>query len=262
MLQFNTKTDVKKENWYSDSPTVVHALGMIDNATYTNSREALENSYLNGARLLECDFNMTSDNQIVACHDWDFWYSWEHESENREEYVPDFDEFMRTPVLKYYTPLSGEDIILFMKDNPDVYIITDTKDEDPDTLAEPFKALVALAEKNDCKDVLERFVVQIYHEYMYELVEEVYAFPHYIFTLYREDFTGTKDKMEAYARFCENRNIDVITMWSHLYHNGLSKIANRYGIKIFVHTVNDNEEIKDFLDKGVGVYTDLTNLPY
>ena len=52
---------MSQEQWYDIDNVVVHALGRIDNATYTNSREALENSYQNGSRTLECDLIVTSD---------------------------------------------------------------------------------------------------------------------------------------------------------------------------------------------------------
>lgn len=61
--------------WYDTGNRILHAMGRIDEYTYTNSRDALENGYQNGNRLFECDFITTSDGQLVACHDWDFWNS-------------------------------------------------------------------------------------------------------------------------------------------------------------------------------------------
>ena len=68
--------------------------------------------------------------------------------------------------------------------------------------------------------------------------------------------------MEEYAEFCMLRDIDVITMWSNLYHDELLNIANRYGLKIFVHTVNNEDEVREYLEKGVGVYTDETDFSF
>ena len=62
-----------ESQWYDNGKIIVHALGEIDGVTYSNSKEAMENSYYNGKKLLECDLLMTSDNQVVACHDWENW---------------------------------------------------------------------------------------------------------------------------------------------------------------------------------------------
>lgn len=254
---------LSRTQWYDTDKIVVHALGQIDGITYTNSKEALENSYQNGVKYLECDFSITVDHQLVACHDWDYWYSWEHDTENTDEkYIPDLEEFMATKVKSRFTPLSGEELMLFMKQHPDIYIITDTKDANPETLAEPFRALVELARENDCEDVLDRFIVQIYNMDMHEIVQQVYPFPNYIFTLYQLGFVGDVDKLEEFAEFCMLHDIDVITMWDYLYNDEFSEIQNRYGLQIFVHTVNDENEFKTFINKGVGVYTDRTEFDF
>lgn len=205
-----------KEQWYDTDRIVVHALGKIDGVTYTNSKEALENSCQSGVRFLECDFSMTADHQLASCHDWDFWFGWEH----------------------------------------------DTTDTDPKTLAEPFKAMVALAEKNDCREVLDRFIVQIYCMYMYDMVQDVYHFPNYIYTLYQEGFGGETERMEEFAEFCMLHDIDVITMGAKVYSEELYEIASRYNLQIFVHTVNSEEEIKSYIEKGIGVYTDKTEFDF
>lgn len=258
---------LSKEQWYDVDRIVTHALGTVDGVSYTNSKEALEKSYQNGMRYLECDFSMTADNQIVACHDWGYWNRHRQDAGNsgKEEYVPTLEVFMNTQVQGNYTSLSGEDIILFMKAHPDVYIITDTKYTGRDTSEEsaeaPFKALVELAIENDCQEVLDRFVIQIYHAYMYkDIVENIYPFSNCIFTLYQEGYQGDEDAMEEYAEFCMLHNIDVITMNAEYYCDALLDIANRYDLQIFVHTVNDKDEIQTFLEKGIGVYTDITDL--
>lgn len=257
---FARQNRLSKEQWYDGGRVIIHALGEIDGDTYTNSKEALENSYQDGARFFECDFNMTSDGHIVACHDWNAWYNWAYSAENTEGYVPDFDEFMNTSIMGKYTALSGENILNFMEKHPDVYVITDTKDGEPETFIQPFIALVRLAEELDCKDVLDRLIVQIYHEYMYEMVNDIYPFPNYIFTLYQDGFYGSVDQMKEYGDFCIHHNIDVITMWADLYSDEIADVAERCDLQIFVHTVNDRGMILELLEKKVGVYTDVTDI--
>lgn len=248
---------MSQEQWYTMDHLVVHALGSIDNVRYTNSREALENSFLNGNKLFECDMIMTADEKLVACHDWEFWRAQAGvEIPEGEEYIPTRDAFLRCKLMGRYTPLSGEDIVLFLKEHPEVYIITDTKYVEPDEVIKQFQELVNMAEALDCRHVLDQFVVQIYHAYMYDIIAEIYEFSNYIFTLYCEGYDGGKDRMKEYAEFCMLHNIDVITMHERFFCDDLLEICDQYGIRLFIHTVNDQNEIEALWKKGVGVYTD------
>ncbi|MCI8297590.1 MAG: hypothetical protein HFG22_17280 [Lachnospiraceae bacterium] len=87
---------------------------------------------------------------------------------------------------------------------------------------------------------------------MYEIVNEIYPFSNYIYTLYLEPFDGSEDMMEEYAKFCMLHDIDVITMWADLYSDKLLNVAERYDLQIFVHTVNDEKKIGDLLEKMWG----------
>ena len=248
---------LNQKQWYDTENTIVHALGSIDGVAYTNSKEALEYSYEAGNRLFECDLIMTSDGQIVACHDWEFWNRVANQNNSAGgDYIPELEEFMSCKIMGKYTPLSGNDIVRFLKDHPDMYIVTDTKYAEPEKIKEEFQALVEVAVRNDCEETLDRFIVQIYHGYMYDMVDEIYQFPNYIFTLYAEGYRGEDDKMQQYAEFCMLHDIDVITMNAEYYQDGLSDICDRYDLHIFVHTVNEDDEIQTFHEKGIGVYTD------
>lgn len=252
-----------REQWFDIDDRVMHALGGIDDIHYTNSKEALENSYACGNRLFECDMSMTADGKLAACHDWVFWNEKTEiekssgEGQN-EIYVPTLDVFMDRKFSGKYTPLSGADIVLFLKEHPDAYIITDTKSVEPEEIRIWVQELVNVARENGCEETLDRFVVQIYRGYMHGIVKEIYPFPHYIFTLYYEAYKGEEDKMQEYAEFCMLNDIDVITMEAKYYHDELLDICNRYDIRLFVHTVNDRREIEAFHEKGIGVYTDIT----
>ncbi len=253
----NREHRMSREQWYDTDYLVVHALGSIDNVHYTNSREALENSYQNGNRLFECDMIMTADAKLAACHDWEFWRAHTSlEMSGEEDYIPTLDTFFGCKLMGKYTPLSVEDIMVFLKEHPEVYIITDTKYVEPDEVITQFKELVSIAEKIDCRQVLDRFVVQIYHAYMHDIIEEIYEFPNYIFTLYCEGYDGGADKMKEYAEFCMLHNIDVITMHERFSRDELLDICSQYGIRLFIHTVNDQNKIELLRSKGVGVYSD------
>lgn len=50
---------------------ITHAGGLLDGQPYTNSLEALNNSYRAGRRIFEVDLALTADDRIVLAHDWD-----------------------------------------------------------------------------------------------------------------------------------------------------------------------------------------------
>lgn len=255
---------LRQEQWYDTDDRVMHALGGIDDIHYTNSKEALENSYASGNRLFECDMSMTADGKLVACHDWEFWnenVTMETKSGGRykSDYIPTLDVFMEHRFSGKYTPLSVADVVLFLKEHPDAYVITDTKCVEPEEIRMYFQELVDVARENACEETLDRFVVQIYRGYMLGIAREIYPFPNYIFTLYYEAYKGEEDKMQEYAEFCMLQDIDVITMEAKYYRDELQNICSRYGIRLFVHTVNDQGELETFHEKGVGVYTDIAD---
>lgn len=55
---------------FYDYNVIAHAGGGIDGHIYTDSLEAINNSYDNGARLFDIDLRFTSDIEIVLRHDW------------------------------------------------------------------------------------------------------------------------------------------------------------------------------------------------
>lgn len=239
---------------YLSSPLIIHAMGLVDGIPYTNSLEAFQVHYANGQRYFETDFSVTIDNRLVARHDWGG--GWQEGID--DEHVPTEDVFLNTPIFGSFTPLSLKDIINLMQQYEDVYIITDTKDNDPALARKDISILVETAGEMNAMDVLDRFVVQFYNIEMYEAIEDIYFFPNYIFTLYAVWY-GDESEFVDYCRFCVVNGIRTITMWDYRYADNpkISQIADRYGIAIYVHTVNDYERAEEMFSLGAyGIYTD------
>ncbi len=243
---------LSKVQWYDENKVVIHALGIVDGFTYTNSKEALENNYLEGNKVFECDMILTSDQELVACHDWNTGM----QKGVSEENIPTKEEFMQKKIYDKYSPMSIDEIIEFMAEDQDVYIITDTKYAESEYYEQQFEKMINSAVEHKCEDVLNRFVIQIYHPYMYGDIEEIHHFDNYIYTLYQEGYRGNIQEFEEYAKFCVLNGIDVITMNEEYYSDELLEICNRYGLQLFVHTVNDKVKQKEFLEKNIGIYTD------
>lgn len=238
--------------WYISAPPVAHALGDVNGDSNTNSKEALEQSINLGFCYLEADFCMTSDGFIVLRHDWG--YDGTHMGFPKG-YVPTLNEFKSRTIDNRYTPLSLLDLLEIMDKNPDIYIITDSKEGDFDAVVEHFTKFVETAIENGYENVLKRFIVQIYNDDMLYAIESVYSFDNYIYTLYQR---GTTD-IDQLIDFCRQNNIHVITVFDLWWYEQpeFREAIKESGLTIYVHTVNDIEEAQDLEKDGVtNVYTD------
>jgi len=101
---------------------IAHAGGSIDGLKYTNSLEALENSYKDGFRLFELDIIETSDNKFVAAHDWERWQRW---TDYAGKLPPTLASFKTHKLLGKYTPLDMNDINTWFDQHLDATLVTD-----------------------------------------------------------------------------------------------------------------------------------------
>lgn len=233
---------------------VAHALGGIDGKTYTNSKEALLYNYGLGHRAFEVDFSITTDEKLVCLHDWRFGAAMQ--GRDGEGQALTKAEFESSPIYGKYTPISVEEVLLFMAEHDDAWIVTDSKEKDENLVRLEFGYIVDTARHLGVESVLDRISVQIYNQEMYDVVCGIYKFPSFIFTLYQY-WDGDTKSFPDICRFCAYNDIDTITMWHYLAAPEVIKIAEQYGIRIYVHTVNDMEVVTGLKDIGVtGFYTD------
>lgn len=232
---------------------ISHAGGGIDGNDYTNSLDALEYNYALGHRVFEMDFQLTSDNKLVCRHDW---RKTLQEGVDKD-HIPTEEVFKSIPILGKYTPLTLEDLLLLMKEYEDIYIVTDTKSTSEAVVFEQFNVFMDAVRETGTEDVLDRFIIQIYKDNMLDWVKSIYDFPTIIYTLYASGWDGTETDFLNFCRFCKLHNIKYLTMWDSLATPQVLEIANSYGIEVFVHTVNDEEQAQSLIQDGVkGVYTD------
>lgn len=187
---------------------IAHAMGGINDKAYTNTKDAFIANYEQGTRIFEADLLLTSDEQLVARHEWTTGMS--KKLGQQEVLPPDkqgevltHDEVMNSPVLELYSPLDIEKIVNLMEIYPDTYIVTDTKELEPQQVTKQFQLIVEAAQKKD-PALLERIVPQIYSRDMLEVVKQVYAFPEIIYTLYQ-----TEDSDEVVIEFVKQTGVDI-----------------------------------------------------
>lgn len=242
--------------WQGDL-LIGHSFSGVDESTYTGSREAFFEGYENGYRTFEVDIMFTSDDELVLVHEW----PQAAEAAGHEEWkekAPTMCEFLEAPIWGEYTPLALSDLFGLMQEYPDIWIVTDTKYTDSEQVSRQFNKLVETARVNNCAEVLERVVVQIYNERMLETVQSIYPFSSYIFTMYQRWWGGDMREFGEICRWCVSHGGDAITMPGTFSYEKAWRIASTYGIDVYVHTINDVSEAERYLDGGIrGVYTDF-----
>ncbi len=242
------------EPWYQKYRVITHALGGINGKSYTNSIDALNVNYESGKRLYEADFNYTSDGVVILTHDF-------QETENNlidfpDGYVPSYEEFMSNHIYYKYHPTSALELLEYMHQHGDMYLVSDIKYEDPATITSIMQDIVNLAIENDMEEVLDRFIVQFYFEQNYYDLQAIYPFKNYIYSLYAEknkDFERAKD-------FCLQNNIPVVLMRSSWVKDETTlSVFNDNNIKVYVYTLNNLTTIYERLAQGVyGIVSDYT----
>ncbi len=242
-------------NWYDRYPVVCHALGKTEQGdTLTNSLEAFEYNYSLGQKVFEADCSITSDNVVVLRHDWDCdlgqseAFGWTDEVKE----APDCETFLKTPIYGKYTPLTLLDLYQIMDEHKDMYVVLDPK-YSPDVKGQ-FTLIVNTALDNGYESVLERLIIQLYYEEMYEEVEKVYSFKNYIYTLYYIGFPGG----EEVGGFCQEKGIPVLVMPYTWISPEILQSLEPYQLKLYVHTVDETMDAQRMAESQVdGIYSDV-----
>ena len=240
--------------WYEKYPVICHALGRTQEGdTLTNSLEAFQYNYKRGQRVFEADVQITSDGKMVLRHDWvsglgqEEAFGWTEE----DSWAVTEEMFLSTPIYGKYTPLSLEDWFAIMREYPDIWFVTDTK-YSPEVETQ-FSLFTDTAIENGYEDVLSRVIVQIYYKEMYDEVMEVYPFENLIWTLYYIGYPGKQEILD----FMAEKEIPVLVMPSSWWNVQQEEDLKDSSIKVYVHTVNDEEEALLRLQHGVsGIYSD------
>ena len=227
-----------------DNSYIIHAAGRYEGLVNTNSLEALQNAYDSGNRVVELDFNFTSDLQPICIHDWN------HLSFSGYTGVtPSLEEFMEGSIYSNFTPMSLDSVARFMRSHPDLYIVTDVKD---------YNIYFAGIIKKNYPHLLDRFIIQVYSAEHYEDISKL-GFPNIIFSLYKLDW-ATKTNPDYFVSFSKSHKVYGYTFPAELcdiagFVDGMLKTE----VPLFVHTVNDENKQKEYFDMGIsGIYTDNT----
>lgn len=150
-------------------------------------------------------------------------------------------------MINNLTQLIFEDIVTWLRSNPDVFIITDIKTDN----------IKGLKYMSGYQDIVKNIIPQIYSFEEYKEVKEL-GYENIILTLYFSDYSNSE-----IINFVKNNKIWAITMH---YEQGLTELPQKLSdIKIysFAHTVNDFVLAEKLIDNGInGLYTDFLEQIY
>lgn len=243
---------------WEDHRVITHALGGVEGKTYTNSIDALQKNYAEGKRIFEADFNLTRDGKVILTHDF-------QETENNlidfeEGYIPTYEEFMSNRIDYKFHPTDGMMLLTFMKEHPDMYLVSDIKYNEEQPMVMVLSKIVEEAKAMDAMEVLDRFIVQFYYEENYEECKNIYPFRHYIYSLYAEKKKTPEDFMAA-ALFCKEHDVDAVLIKSSWVKEDTTlQPFHDQGIKVYVYTLNTIRIINEKKDLGVyGIVSDYAN---
>jgi hypothetical protein len=219
---------------------IAHGGGMIDHEIYTNSLEALNYNYKKGFRLFELDFRKTSDNKIIAVHEWEQWSKF---TKYDRDTPVSYQEFMNLKILEKYSPMDMEIINQWFLEHDDATLITD-KINTPKEFSAAFK-------------FKDRLMMELFS---WEAVEE--ALENNIIPIVSENVIfSLKNNVSEQLR---NKGIEYVAM------SRESLVSNRElfldlkdnGIKVYAYHINYNidkdEEyaVKYEMDYYYGIYAD------
>ena len=164
------------------------------------------------------------------------------------------ERFQNEKINFRYTPLTAAQLIQLLNEYPDMYLVTDTKATDMETVKRQFGLFAQMAKNLEQEDVLERVIPQIYNERMYDVIQSIYPYKNYIYTLYQ---TKNPD-YEKIGNFCVAKGIDVVTINQEVVTAQNIKKLTTKGLHVYAHTVNRLLDYQKMLKCGVtGIYTDL-----
>lgn len=219
---------------------IAHAGGSIKGIMYTNSLEALNNSYCKGFRFLEVDIEWTSDSHLVLIHDWD-------ETVSRlfgvKPGIYTLSEFKNFKIIQGLTQMTFDDLANWLREHPNAFVIIDIK-------RDVITALKQIGQKYP--EFKSRIIPENFRFREYNEVRKL-GFNAIIFSLYVENYSD-----ESVLRFLKNRDVIAVAMPIGRARARLPLKLNSMGIFVYAHTVNDIETKKEIYSNGVnGIYTDF-----
>ena len=218
---------------------MAHAFGGMDGTTYHNTAEAFEHGKKEGYQSFEIDLSYTEDDRLVLCHGW---------TENNckctgVSYKPEFAHMTYEQAMQI--PIHGHSIM----DARQFY--EKVKNEPAYTFEIDFhnikkgneKRVVAMLEDfRQDEGLLDRLLMQVYSQPMYEQIDSVYHFANYMYLV------GLNiDKLDAILTYCLDHGICSVAMRTNFATKENVRKVHDAGLYAFCYTVSDDAVYANYL---------------
>lgn len=252
---FQTNNMARAAFRWENYKAAAHALGGLDGYTYLNAKESFEESYRKGYRLFELDLSETSDGVWVCRHNWkEPMEQWKGEKKK----VLSAEEFSSVKLYGTYTPMTLEEFFLLLKEYQDAFVLIDSKKysvRDYQNTLEDYTQYREIAKNIGAEEVFDRLIPEIYNEEMYAAITQIYDFPSYLYSLWKE---YPQEELEKTAAFCREKNIPAVTVSNKEWSEQIQRIFEEQRILVYVYTVNDLQEAGKYIRGGAsGICTDV-----
>lgn len=132
-IKLDKKNFIRKYNdtfsqyiYLNPNKFIAHGGGKVDKLIKTNTLESLNYNYQNGAKLFELDLKLTSDQKIVAVHDWQ---SWKVMTNYEGNIPPSYSDFIKNKIYSNYNALDANMILDWFMSKKDAVLFTDKLDD-------------------------------------------------------------------------------------------------------------------------------------
>lgn len=228
---------------------IAHAGGEYAGILLTNALQSMKNSYARGNRLIEIDFDWTTDGKAVQVHDWATFSKLTNSDVSINGYYMNYEEFKNKKMIYYLQQMSIDDTAEFLKQHTDAYIVTDVKEDN--MKSGNFKMLSEFAQEHP--SLMNRMIPQIYSTTEYAAIRDL-GYKNIIYTLYR-----TEQSAYNVLEFAKSNDLFAVTMDNYYrVYSALPTLLVQNGQRVYVHTENNKEKAKNFINSGkvYGIYSD------
>jgi len=239
--------DIERNLFFSNR-YIARSLGSADEQIYTNSKEALEHSYVNGLRVMEVNLSFTKDKKLVCFH------GGCEKNLKLQNSISDtnLDVFLSKKWNSHYTTLDFFALVALMEKYQDLYIVTDTDGD----VEEAIKYIVNVLEKRN-PAILKRIIPQIDSPGDLEKISKYNKFDNVMFSLCKKTKESFSEK-EFISFIGRHKEIKAVTVSSSSFSTSLSLSLLNMHVPLFIDTVNTPEQIAMFYKLGTfGFYTDV-----
>ncbi len=227
--------------------TLIHAGGIINGYTVTNSKNALYNALKAGNRNIELDFKITKDGQLVCVHSW---------KEMGFKKIPTKRQFLKRRTKGGFLSMDAA-YALRLLSRYHAYLIVDAKAGES---VKVYKKLDKLCDSIGLSSYKEMIIPQIYKGKDYYKLRKIYNYRNWVFTTYRLKNYKAKEYAKV-AGFCKIHNIKVVAIPVRNAQPWLIKLFRNNKIDVAVHTINSSQKAKELRQAGVSIiYSDTLGL--